>query len=371
MDKVETNALIVGGGVVGTAIARAFQQKGIESIVVEKNKYIGDEVSSRNSGVIHAGFYYPQDSIKAQLCNSGNKKIYQYCKENNIFASKYGKLLVSDDFQDINKFKTYIKNAQACGGAPLRIIDQDEIKKIEPNITSKFGLYSPDTGILDVPSFIKSLANDFESMGGLISCNSSHIKTKHKNQKYLSHIITGSDEFSISSNYLIIAKGLSSDDTAAECISCKIKGIKKNNYTKGHYFRLKGQNPFNHLIYPVPNKMGLGIHVSFNIDGTVKFGPDAVPVKSLDYKFEEDSQDIFYKAIKKYYPDILFTDLAEDYVGIRPKIQRSNESFADFSILTEQQHGYKKLIYLQGIESPGLTCSLSLAEHLYKHYIAV
>jgi len=364
MDTISSEILVVGGGAVGLAIANKFAKHGHETILVEKNKFLAEEVSARNSGVVHAGFYYPKHSLKSLLCNQGNKMLYQYCGERGISINKTGKLVLGNSKEDRMKLNQYVENASYYGGDPLEIIDQKNLKKIEPNVKSEFAMLSPETGIVDVHSFCNSLANEFESFGGHLSLRT-YFKNFEKDESYfLSHVSTEGVDFIVKSNFLILAAGLHSWDLS-KTLNCKRNNFKKLNLSKGHYFKLKGASPFNYLIYPMPTFYGLGIHAGFDIDGSVRFGPDTELTDTLDYSFDSSLKKKFYNAIKLYYPAIKEDDLVEDYVGIRPKIQTPDEDFADFSILTCKEHEIENLIFLQGIESPGLTCSLMLSKYIY------
>jgi len=366
MDKISTEILVVGAGVVGLAIARELAVSGHETILIEKNNYFAEEVSARNSGVVHGGFYYPKDSLKSMLCNQGNKKLYRFCDERNIPIKKTGKLLLGNSNEDLQKINQYIENAQYYGGEPLTIVNQQSLKDLEPNIQSSFAMLSPETGIIDVHELCQSLANEFQSGGGHLSLRTVFKNFQKKGDLFVSQVATEGNDFSIESRFLICATGLHSYELS-QSGNFQINNLKKLNYSKGHYFKLKGSSPFNHLIYPMPTLYGLGIHSGFDIDGSVRFGPDTEPVTELDYSFNSQLKDKFLNAIRLYYPSIQEDDLMEDYVGIRPKIQLPTENFADFSLLDFRDHGIDNLVYLQGIESPGLTCSLMLAEYIYNN----
>jgi len=364
MEKISTEILVVGGGVVGLAIANELARSGHETILVEKNKYFAEEVSARNSGVVHAGFYYPKNSLKSILCNQGNKMLYQYCTERGIPIKKTGKLVLGNSKEDRIKLNQYVENAAYYGGDPLEIINQKDLKEIEPNVKSEFAMLSPETGIVDVHAFCNSLANEFESFGGHLSLRTLFKNFKKEESFFLNHVSTEEVDFIIKSKFLVFATGLQSYNLS-KTLNCKMNHFKKLNLSKGHYFKLKGTSPFNHLIYPMPTFYGLGIHAGFDIDGSVRFGPDTELTNKLDYSFDSSLKKKFYNAIKLYYPAIKEDDLVEDYVGIRPKIQTPDEDFADFSILTCKEHEIENLIFLQGIESPGLTCSLMLSKYIY------
>ncbi len=369
MELIETNALVVGAGVVGTSIARTLSNNGIETILLDKNDFIGEEVSARNSGVIHAGFYYPKNSLKAKFCNIGNKLIYNYCCEKGIYAKKTGKILVSSESEAIEIFKNFKENAISAGGDELILISNKELKDLEPNINANYALLSPETGVLDVHNYIKSLESDFLESKGTISLRTEFIDFKNRNDSFVSSCRTDDEKFDIKSRILIIATGLYSDKFIENTIINKNNIVKPINYSKGHYFKLSGRSPFNHLIYPLPTKYGLGIHAGFDIDGSVRFGPDTEWTSEINYKFNSDLKYKFVKAIREYWPELNPNKLNEDYVGIRPKIQKPEESFADFSILNFENHGIENLVFLQGIESPGLTCSLPIANYVYDQLV--
>jgi len=368
MDKISTEILIVGGGVVGLAIARHLSAFGYEAILIEKNNYLAEEVSARNSGVVHGGFYYPKDSLKSMLCNKGNKMLYKYCHERKIPIKKTGKLLLGNSNEDLQKINEYIENARHYGGEPLTIINKETLRDIEPNIQSSFAMLSPETGIIDAYEFCQSLANEFQSLGGHVSLRTEFKKFKKIDNFFLSKVATEGNIFLIESRFLICATGLHSYDLPQKW-DFQINNLKQLNFSKGHYFKLKGSSPFNHLIYPMPTHYGLGIHAGFDFDGSVRFGPDTELVTTLDYSFNSELKDKFINAIRLYYPSIQEDDLIEDYVGIRPKIQSPTENFADFSILYSKDHKIDNFVYLQGIESPGLTCSLMLAEYIYNNLL--
>ena len=369
MQPIDTECLIVGGGVIGLAIARELSSNNVETILVEKNNCLGEEVSARNSGVIHAGFYYPQTSLKSQFCNLGNKMIYAYCKDKNIYAQKTGKILVSSDKDSINFFNKYKENAIFAGGEALQVLSKSELLNLEPNISSDFCLLSPETGVLDVHSYISSMENDFIKSGGTVALKTKFLNFDKDTNYFKTYLRSENESFEIRSKFLIMTIGLHSDKHINNLPISNKNSFRKINYSKGHYFKLSGKSPFNHLIYPLPTKYGLGIHAGFDIDGSVRFGPDTSWVSEIDYKFDVKLKKKFVTAIHEYWPKLNPEKLHEDYVGIRPKIQKRSETFADFSILRKEEHGLENFIFLQGIESPGLTCSLPIAKFVYNSVI--
>ena len=240
-----------------------------------------------------------------------------------------------------------------------------DIEKIEPEIKARYGLFSPETGILDVHGLTESFENDFLKKGGLVSLNSELISTIRSDGHFLSKIRSfDGEEFQIRSKGIIIATGLHSASISKLTPLKNNKLVREMNFYKGHYFKLSGKAPFKHLIYPLPTKYGLGIHSVFDIDGSVRFGPDNIKVANIGYDFLPNIKEQFVASIKKYWPNINPDKLHEDYVGIRPKIQKDKELFCDFSILSKRDHGIENFIFLQGIESPGLTCCMALAQYV-------
>ena len=354
---------------IGLLVANQLSNKGLEKILVEKNTVLGEEVSARNSGVIHAGFYYPAGSLKYQFCNIGNKALYSYCKQKGVNTKRTGKILVSKDKNANAIFQRYIKNSQFIGASSLTILDYNELNKLEPEIEADYGLYSPETGIVDVHGYLSALASDFEANNGLISLRTKLLDSKKVGEYFYSKLQSGQEKFNVKSKYIVFCTGLHSFNMTRTELFSEVKEVKNINFTKGHYFKLSGRTPFNHLIYPLPTKFGLGVHATFDLDGSVRFGPDTEFSSGIDYSFSPGVKDQFLSAIKDYWPDVLSENLHEDYVGVRPKIQKKNEQFADFSILTDQNHGIENCVFLQGIESPGLTCSIPIGKYVCSQLI--
>jgi L-2-hydroxyglutarate oxidase LhgO len=365
MDSISTECLVIGGGVIGVAIAREVAKDSIDTILVEMNDSLGAEVSSRNSGVIHAGFYYPQDSLKAKFCNNGNKLLYDFCSANNVFTKKTGKILVSSNSDALPVFRSYQERAIAAGGESLSILHRDELLSLEPELSSSYGLYSPETGIIDVHGLISALEQDFlNSDHGLVSLHTRLLSCRLINNGFISILRSGSEEFEVKSKKVIFAAGLDSFTLSKFTPLNNHSLVEPVNYSKGHYFKLSGKSPFQHLIYPMPTQFGLGIHSSPDIDGSIRFGPDASWVDEINYKFSPGIKSSFVSSILEYWPALDEQKLHEDYVGIRPKIQKPDEPFKDFSILTKVDHEIDNLVFLQGIESPGITCSIPIAQYV-------
>ncbi len=360
------DAVIVGGGVIGCAIALELQKSGLESVLIEKNPFLGEEVSSRNSGVIHSGIYYPNNSLKNKLTFQGNQLLYEYALKNNVPFKKTGKIIFGlPDEKD--KLLSLYKNGLKNGVKGLTLLEKDQIHELEPNLNSEIsnGILSEHTGVIDVPALVESLSIQFENNGGIVTKNSIFKAYKYKHRNHISEIQTGDEVFRIKSKKIIFSCGLNSYKVGSLIPNIyHSKYLRELNFTKGHYFKIFGFKPFNHLIYPMPDSHGLGIHYTVDISGAVKFGPDIEFINNLDYSFSRNVKIKFEDSIKKYWEGVSDYELQEDYVGIRPKIQSIDSDFVDFSVLSKDHHGIDGMLFLQGFESPGLTCALSLAKYL-------
>tara|TARA_B100001059_G_scaffold77903_1_gene75684 strand:+ start:25749 stop:26864 length:1116 start_codon:yes stop_codon:yes gene_type:complete len=364
MDKVKTEVLIIGAGIIGLACAKHLSEIGFETIVVEKSNIIADSVSSRNSGVIHSGIYYKNNSLKAKFCVDGKNKLYEYASKRRINHKKVGKIIFGSSVQEDQLIKLY-ENGINNGLKELSILNFSDLKRIEPNIKAEIGLLVGDTGIIDVTEYALAMENDIQKNKSYISKNTIFNGVNINNSYFCSEVSTGLENFIIESKFLIIACGLESYNVSQRIPFLKNnKKIKKLNLTKGHYYKINGKYPFNHLIYPLPGKFGLGIHSSFDLSGNTRFGPDAEKIDKIDYSFSLGSKEKFIEKISEYWPEIREKKLYEDYIGIRPKTQPADGSFEDFSILTNLDHEIDNLFFLQGIESPGLTSSLAIGEYI-------
>jgi|TARA_B110001450_G_scaffold256591_1_gene287652 L-2-hydroxyglutarate oxidase LhgO len=359
-DRVHSEILVVGGGIIGLSIARDLQNN-FQAIVIDKNNELGEEVSSRNSGVVHSGIYYPKNSLKAKLCINGNKILHQYAAKKNIKIIKAGKLIVGSKI-DEKKILALYRNGINNEVSNLSLIDKEEIKQLEPNISEdiKFGILSKSSSVIDASSLLHSIADDFQEKGGIISKQTTFIGHRLENKNHIVSVVTNGELFEIEAKILIMATGLHSFENGQKIENVRESNkFKKLNFTKGHYFYVN-KPPFKRLIYPLPNDYGLGIHFTPDFGGRGKFGPDTHFTELIDYKFESKIKNKFIQSISRYWEGVSESVLHEDYVGIRPKIQASHEKNIDFSILTPKDHGLENLYFLQGIESPGLTSSLAI-----------
>ena len=354
------DVIIIGGGVIGLSIARELSMSGKDTIVLERNERAGDVTSSRNSGVIHAGIYYPESFLKTKLCVEGNKLIYQYAEEKNINHKKYGKFIIASNKNELSNLESIFiqgkkNNVEICK------VDNEQVIENNPGLRFYQALYSPNSGVIDVPDYVAALEGDIQHSGGLISLRTSFLSAKKKKNKFIVSC-SAEEEFSIESKYLINCSGLSNEITLKKIENFPTNKIYKNYFAKGHYFKYSGKSPFSNLIYPVSGQHSLGIHIGFDLAGGMRFGPDVEFVEKIDYTFDLSLKSKFINSIIQYWPDINPEKLHPDYTGIRPKITKPSESMRDFSIQISKDHGIKNFINLQGIESPGLTSSLAIGK---------
>tara|TARA_B100000900_G_scaffold393990_1_gene391012 strand:+ start:397 stop:1500 length:1104 start_codon:yes stop_codon:yes gene_type:complete len=360
MDNTIFDVAIVGAGVIGLAIAKHLSQAGMQVVVLEKETRSGESTSSRNSGVIHAGMYYPENSLKARLCVEGNSLLYDYAKKKNIPHKKIGKYIVSTNKSEQKRLNHIYENGKK-NFVDLEMVNKESLKDKLPYLKAFSAIYSPNTGIIDVPELIRSLEFDIWQNDGLISFNTECLKVKKNNNKY-EIFCDSSEKFKIDSKILINASGLQSYETLKNFNFLPKRFRHPIYYAKGHYFKYSGKHPFTNLVYPINSESSLGIHVGFDMSGQLRFGPDLEWVRHLDYKFENNTKEKFIKSINSYWPDLDPKKLQEDYVGIRPKIQKKSENMKDFIISGPKDHNFRGFINLQGIESPGVTSSLAIAK---------
>jgi len=363
MDVIKTHTIVIGAGVIGLSIAREIAAKGHEVIILEKATRCGDGITSRNSGVIHSGLYYEKNSEKAKLCLQGKELLYQYAKDRSIPYQKCEKIIIASSEQEKQIIKNLYENGVTNGVKGLKLLTKSDVEQKQPGIKVKSGLLSETTGIIDAPRLIQCLESDLQSSNAIL-CLRTTVRNIKINAFNSFQVNVESDEkFNIESENLINAAGLNAVNLAQKILGLNKKYIPKAYYAKGHYFKISGKNPFNGpLIYPVNTKDGLGIHLTHDLNGGVKFGPDVSWVKEKEYSFDRGVKEKFVHAIQAYWPDLKPEKLMPDYVGIRPKIYGPKEKPADFLIQTYSDHGIKGLVNLFGIESPGLTSSLAIAK---------
>ena len=365
-DIYNFDIIIVGAGVIGIAIARACAQKKKSVLLIEKNPQFGEGISSRNSEVIHAGIYYPENSLKAKFCRDGMERLYRYCYEKKISIKQTGKLIVQTSAKDEDKLLEIYNLGKKNGCNELRLLNTQEIKKFETEISAVNAIWSPKTGIFDSHSFMKSLLDDFEKENGTVVFNHNLGKIVKKGRFF---------ELPIDSTTLLKTKnlinccGLHATKFLENIEDFPKSLIKKTSFCKGTYFGYQGKIPFNHHIYPIPNKAGLGIHFTQDLNENGQFGPDTEWINSEDYAVDFNRVKNAHIQIKKYWPNCDITKIRPVYSGIRPKIGSKVNFEKDFIIQTEHHHNFSGLINLIGIESPGLTASLSIANEIVRNYV--
>lgn len=361
MEKI--NITIIGAGVIGLAIARELSQKHTDIFVIEKNSSFGEETSSRNSEVIHAGIYYPKDSLKAKTCIEGKNLLYEFCAKNNIAHKRIGKLIVAIHKDEINDLEALLENGRDSGVGDLKIISREEAMLFEPHIECVAAIFSPSTGIIDTHGFMNNLVGQFEGNGGAIAYNTEVIGIDKADNGFAVTVKDIQGQTKFFSRLVINCAGLNSDKVAA--FSGLNKPEYKLKYCKGDYFRVApGKSKFiNHLVYPVPkhNRAGLGIHATLDLAGSLRLGPDDEYVKAIDYRVDPLKAAKFQASAATFMPFINLEDLSPDTSGMRPKLQGPGEEFRDFIIQDETINNLAGLINLIGIESPGFTASLAIA----------
>jgi L-2-hydroxyglutarate oxidase LhgO len=362
MEKVD--AIIIGAGVVGLAIAAKLSRSLQSVLLIDKNHSFGEETSSRNSEVIHAGIYYPQNSLKAKLCVEGKERLYLYCLSRKIPHQRLGKLLVAHGEAEERCLEETIKQAELNGVNDLTWLTEAELKSSNPNLNASAALLSPSTGIIDVHSYMQSLLAEFEENNGQFVAQTAFVEAQPNDTGFNVTLNSQDEVMQVHCNYLINSAGLHSTKVADNIQGLAKSNIPKLNYCRGHYFSYQGKSPFTQLIYPVPEAHGLGIHASLDMGGQLKFGPDTQYIDTIDYQVCETLKTKFVDAIKRYYPTIDAERLQPAYSGIRPKLEGPNDSFKDFVIQGTNEHNIKGLVNLFGIDSPGLTSSLAIAEYV-------
>jgi L-2-hydroxyglutarate oxidase LhgO len=364
MDRVD--AIVIGAGVVGLAIGRAFAQRGLETVVLERANAIGTGTSSRNSEVIHAGIYYPAGSLKARLCVAGREQLYAYCEAHGVGHRSCGKLLVATS--EVQRARLAQIQAQAArnGVHDLRLLDAMQLQALEPALNAVAALLSPSTGIVDSHGLMLALQGDLEASGGALALLSPALSVDSRGE---GHVVAvgGAAPMELAARIVVNAAGLWAPALAAAIESITPLTLPEARYAKGNYFALSGRAPFSHLIYPIPEEAGLGVHLTLDLAGQARFGPDvewiapATP-DAIDYRVDAQRAAGFEAAIRSYWPGLPVGALQPAYSGVRPKLELRGVALQDFVLQGPGEHGVKGLVNLYGIESPGLTSSLALAD---------
>jgi L-2-hydroxyglutarate oxidase LhgO len=359
-DAVE--CVVVGAGVIGLAVARALALQGREVLVLEQERFIGAHTSSRNSEVIHAGLYYPKDSLKARFCVEGKNRLYAYCAERGISAKRIGKLVTAADEREAASLAGLMAKAAANGVGDLELLSGAAARDLEPELACVAAFHSPSTGIVDSHALMLSFQGDAEDAGARLALRAELLGARATSSGFALEV-GGADKTALECKILVNAAGLYAPALARRIAGVPPQSIPRDYYCRGVYFTLSGRAPFKRLIYPVPEHAGLGVHYTADLGGQGKFGPDTEWIAGIDYTVDPKRGALFYAAIRRYWPGLKDGALQPGYAGIRPKISGPTEPAADFRIQGPKDHGVPGLINLYGIESPGLTSSLPLADY--------
>lgn len=360
MDSVDV--VVIGAGVVGLAVARALALQGREVMVLEAADAIGTGTSSRNSEVIHAGIYYPQGSLKARLCVEGKALLYDYCAQRGIGHSRCGKLIVATHASQIPQLQAIIAKAAANGVPDLVLLTREQAQALEPELDCVAAVLSPSTGIVDSHALMLALQGDLENASGMVVLNSP-LASAHCAPSAI--VLVAEDGTELAAKSVVNAAGLQAQALASRFDGLDAQHVPPSHYAKGNYFTLSGRSPFARLIYPVPEAAGLGVHLTLDLGGQAKFGPDVQWVDSPDDLVVDPRRgDGFYAEVRKYWPGLPDGALQAGYAGIRPKIQAPDQPARDFLIQGPAEHGVAGLVNLFGIESPGLTSALAIGRHV-------
>lgn len=358
------DCVVVGAGVVGLAAARAMALAGREVLLLEACSAIGTQTSSRNSEVIHAGMYYPTGSLKAELCVRGKELLYAYCRERGIGHQRCGKFIVATAPDQLPQLGALQERAKANGVHDLAWLDAAQAQAAEPALRCIAALHSPSTGIVDSHALMLSLLGDVENLGGVLALNS---PLAHAEYKSTAIELVAFDGTRLMAKTVVNAAGLQAVALATRFVGLEPRHVPRAHFAKGNYFTLAGRSPFSRLIYPVPEAAGLGVHLTLDLGGQARFGPDVQWVDSPDNtEVQPERGDAFYAEVRKYWPALPDGALVPAYAGIRPKISGPHEAARDFCIQGPQDHGVPGLVNLFGIESPGLTSCLAIGERVAK-----
>ena len=370
MDQVD--CVVVGAGVVGLAVAREMALQGRETILLEREDSFGTISSARNSEVIHAGIYYPKDSLKAKLCVAGNRLLYEYCRSHQVSTQPCGKLIVATDRSQLDDLQAILYKAQNNQVPDIKMISGEQAKLLEPQLQCEAAVLSSSTGVVDSHGLMLSLLGGFEDAGGMVAYQSPLISAKpigNQAEGGFELEISGAEGMQIQTKLLINCAGLSAPALAQKIEGLPREGIPKAYFAKGNYFSLSGKSPFSHLIYPIPEPGGLGVHLTLDMGGQAKFGPDVEWLEideesQINYSVDPKRGEGFYAAVRQYWPALKDGSLQADYSGVRAKIVPPNAPAGDFYFDGPEQHKLQGLFNLYGFESPGLTSCLAIARHL-------
>jgi L-2-hydroxyglutarate oxidase LhgO len=360
--SADVETIVVGAGAVGLAIARALALAGHETMVLERHEIIGSETSSRNSEVIHAGIYYPPGSLRARLCVDGKAMLYRFCEENGVPHRRISKLLVATNESQVPKLKAIQETAAKNGVTDLQPMLANEARALEPELSCVAALLSPSTGVIDSHGYMLALEGHIAAQGGQVVLRTDVERAERMPDGLFRLTLGGEAAGQITCKTLVMSAGLNASKLARTLAFPPGYAPPETYYAKGQYYALSGRSPFSRHIYPMPDGAWLGLHVTVDIGGRCKFGPDIEWIADIDYSFEPEKLEKFLGFIRTYYPGLDASRLHADYTGIRPKLYREGEPVPDFAIHGPKAHGVDGLVALYGIESPGLTASLAIGE---------
>jgi L-2-hydroxyglutarate oxidase LhgO len=355
------DVVVVGAGVVGLAVARALAAVGREVLILEAADSFGTGTSSRNSEVIHAGIYYPRGSLKAKFCVAGRERLYEFCEEYGVTHRRCGKLIVATSEAQLSDLAK-IQAAARGNGVELEIWSAAQAIALEPQLSCVGALHSPTTGIIDSHAYMLTLLGHAENQGGTLICNSKVTRMQRQPDGVV--ICVNDEEPLMKARTVVNSAGIHAPQVAAMLTGFPAAHVPTAYFAKGNYFTLAARSPFERLVYPIPEPGGLGVHLTLDLAGRARFGPDVQWIEECDYSVDPRRADKFYAAIRTYWPALQDGSLQPAYAGIRPKISAAHEPAADFRIDGPETHGVPGVVNLFGIESPGLTASLAIADHV-------
>ena len=361
MEKLD--AVVIGAGVVGLAVARELALAGREVVIVEAEEAIGTHTSSRNSEVIHAGIYYPKGSLKALACVEGRRLLYDYCASRGVPHRRCGKLIVATDPRQGEELAAILKKAHDNGATDVVEIPAREAMAMEPELRCVAALHSPSTGIIDSHALMLSYLGEAESRGAMLALKSPLVGGDVDSDGIVLHV-GGAEAMTVKAATVVNSAGLRAPSVARSLEGYPAALAPRELYAKGNYYSLNRRNPFTRLIYPVPEPGGLGVHVTLDLAGQARFGPDVEWIERISYEVDPGRSARFYAAIRRYWPALPDESLSPGYAGIRPKTSGPGEPASDFEIQGPRRHGVPGLVHLFGVESPGLTASLALARRV-------